>query len=386
MRKLSNYFIHTIELIKAIDIEKYKELISKCNFNSKNYKWIGFQNFINLEYIQYGIRLEIRKCTNNDIKNYSKPFLITVIVNMNMLIYNMDLTKQIHSTDEFDEAIETLFDIMDKIDSDFQIGDIDESNLSRLDIARDVHGIPENIIKEVNKMLYRIPMYDGYTNNKSLEENCPSFMRENSFNIENNSQGFEFVVYNKHQAALDNCYYNKCVDYFKDTLRIELRCKRKYIRQHFLEKNLKRTLKNAYVNMSSSVSRVYNRLFKFPTNLCHLESKMMIKYLFDETGNKKARCRRMVTLLDELDKYPKEDLQTALDNVYPSDKRQNNIKKHYERYGVSPITMRGRPIPFIQSLDSLLGFYPPTDQEIKLYLMAKKKYGKSVFFQKALVE
>ena len=62
---------------------------------------------------------------------------------------------------------------MDKIDSDFQIGDIDESNLSRLDIARDVHGIPENIIKEVNKMLYRIPMYDGYTNNKSLEENCP---------------------------------------------------------------------------------------------------------------------------------------------------------------------------------------------------------------------
>lgn len=235
-------------------------------------------------------------------------------------------------------------------------------------------------------MLYRIPMYDGYTNNKSLEENCPSFMRENSFNIENNSQGFEFVVYNKHQAALDNCYYNKCVDYFKDTLRIELRCKRKYIRQHFLEKNLKRTLKNAYVNMSSSVSRVYNRLFKFPTNLCHLESKMMIKYLFDETGNKKARCRRMVTLLDELDKYPKEDLQTALDNVYPSDKRQNNIKKHYERYGVSPITMRGRPIPFIQSLDSLLGFYPPTDQEIKLYLMAKKKYGKSVFFQKALVE
>ena len=276
MRKLSNYFIHTIELIKAIDIEKYKELISKCNFNSKNYKWIGFQNFINLEYIQYGIRLEIRKCTNNEIKNYSKPFLITVIVNMNMLIYNMDLTKQIHSTDEFDEAIETLFDIMDKIDSDFQIGDIDESNLSRLDIARDVHGIPENIIKEVNKMLYRIPMYDGYTNNKSLEENCPSFMRENSFNIENNSQGFEFVVYNKHQAALDN--------------------------------------------------------------------------------------------------------------VYPSDKRQNNIKKHYERYGVSPITMRGRPIPFIQSLDSLLGFYPPTDQEIKLYLMAKKKYGKSVFFQKALVE
>ena len=54
--------------------------------------------------------------------------------------------------------IEKLFDMMDELDTEYEIGEIEEFTLNRIDIARDIHGIPENIIKEVNKMLYRLPM------------------------------------------------------------------------------------------------------------------------------------------------------------------------------------------------------------------------------------
>lgn len=378
---MNNYFIHTIELMKAIDTDKFIKL---KKYNDFNFKMLyDLEHYINTMYCKEGLVIKIRKCGKNEIKTYKKPFLMTVVVNLSKLVYNGDPVNHIHSVGDFNWAIEKLFDMMDELDTEYQIGEIEEFTLNSIDIARDIHGIPENIIKEVNKMLYRLPMYDGYTHNTRLEKKCRDFKREDSFNAVNDSQGFEFVVYNKHKATIDNKYDSEFSEYYKDTIRIEMRCRKKYINLHFTDKNLKRTLKNAYNDMSFSVEAVYSRLFKFPTSLCHLKSKMLIKYLFDETGNKKARCRRMVTLLDELDKYPNEDLQKALDNVYPSEKRQRNIKNHYKLYGVSPITMRNRSIPFIQSIDSLLEFSLPTDTEIELYEMSEAEYG-NVFFHSSL--
>ncbi|MGN0594581.1 MAG: phage/plasmid replication protein [Hominimerdicola sp.] len=374
---MNKYFLHTIELMKAIDTDKFVKLKKnndfkiKCAFESENY--------INTKYCMKGLVIEIRKYSNNEIKTYKKLFQMTIVANISKLIYNDDPVNHIYSLDDLKWAVENLLDLMDELNTEYHIGEIEEFTLNRLDIARDVHNIPENIIKEVNKMLYRLPMYEGYTHNTRLEKNCIGFKRENSFNAVNNSQGIEFVVYNKHKATLDNNYAPRFCDYYMDTIRIELRCKKKYINTHFLDKNLKGTLINAYNDMLFSVETVYKRLFKFPTNICHLESKILIKYLFDQTGNKKSRCRRMVTLLDELDKYPNEDLQKALDSVYPSEKRQRNIKNQYMNYGVSPITMRNSSVPFIQSIDSLLEFTIPTEKESELYLKAKKHYS-NVFF------
>ena len=87
----------------------------------------------------------------------------------------------------------------------------------------------------------------------------------------------------------------------------------------------------------------------------------------------------MVTLLDELDKYKQDDLQTALNNVYPSEKRQRKIKEHYEEYGFSPLTTRNKNIPFIQSLDSLLEFEKPTELEYDLFRIVDEQYSE-VFF------
>ena len=43
----------------------------------------------------------------------------------------------------------------------------------------------------------------GCKHNTELEENTEDFRIEDSFNVVNNSQGVEFVVYNKHRAAVD---------------------------------------------------------------------------------------------------------------------------------------------------------------------------------------
>ena len=160
-------------------------------------------------------------------------------------------------------------------------------------------------------MLYRLPMYEGYGHNTELEENCKDFRREDSFNAINSSRGIEFVIYNKHQAALDNDFSDEALDFYKDTVRIELRCKKKYIDKHFKGKNMRKTLLNAFDNMRESVMEIYGRLFKFPTDVCMLESKLLIKYLFERCESKKDRCRRMVTLLNGLDKYPEESLQAV---------------------------------------------------------------------------
>ena len=137
---------------------------------------------------------------------------------------------------------------------------------------------------------------------------------------------------------------------------------------------------NAFDNMRESVMEIYGRLFKFPTDVCMLESKLLIKYLFERCESKKDRCRRMVTLLNGLDKYPEESLQTVLDALYCSEKRQQKIKDNYEEYGVSPITIRDKTVPFIQSLDSLLEFEIVTFSELDLYEIAKIKYDDSEVF------
>ena len=88
----------------------------------------------------------------------------------------------------------------------------------------------------------------------------------------------------------------------------------------------------------------------------------------------------MVTLLNGLDKYPEESLQTVLDALYCSEKRQQKIKDNYEEYGVSPITIRDTTVPFIQSLDSLLEFEIVTFSELDLYEIAKMKYDDGEVF------
>lgn len=350
----SDYFIHTFELIKPIETDVFLNLKRSCAFILADNYSPENEIYVNRCYADNGLMITMRKCSDNEIKTNKTAFVLELRIDPNKLIYKGNAVYHIHDRGDFKEAVEILREKVDEVLGIRELNDIDEYILSRLDIARDVHGIPESIIHEVNTMLYRIPMYEGYKHNTELEDRCRYFRREDSFNAVNSSRGIEFVVYNKHQAALDNNYADSAIDFYKDTVRIELRCKRKYIDKHFKGKCLRKTLLNAYDNMQESVEEIYGRLFKFPTDLCQLNSKQLIKCIFDKSGNKKARCRRMVTLIDQLDKHPEECLQNALDYVYPGEKRQRNIKKHFEDYGVSPLSIRDKEIPFIQSLDSLL--------------------------------
>ena len=375
-----NYFIHTMEFAKPIDTEDFLYFKNSFDFMRDHSYSPENERYVNCILADSGVIMTVRRCSNNEIMTHKSAFMLEFRIDPNKLLYTGDVIRHIHDRELFKDAIDALCNKIEFLAGSRGHGDIDEYRLSRLDITRDVHGIPEKMIHEVNRMLYRLPMYEGYGHNTELEENCTDFRREDSFNAVNSSRGIEFVIYNKHQAALDNDFSDEALSFYKDTVRIELRCKKKYIDKHFKGKNMRKTLLNAFDNMRESVMEIYGRLFKFPTDVCMLESKLLIKYLFERCESKKDRCRRMVTLLNGLDKYPEESLQAVLDSLYCSEKRQQKIKDNYEEYGVSPISVRDTTVPFIQSLDSLLEFEIVTFSELDLYEIAKMKYDDSEVF------
>ena len=103
--------------------------------------------------------------------------------------------------------------------------------MTRIDITKDIKGIPENLIHEYILLMRRMRLYSGYSFNTNLEKNCTEFRKEDSVNIVSDSQGIEFVIYNKHRAAIDNNYDDEILGYYEDTMRMELRCNRKFIKK-----------------------------------------------------------------------------------------------------------------------------------------------------------
>ena len=79
-------------------------------------------------------------------------------------------------------------------------------------------------------LIRRIPLGRGFFLNKELEEKCIGFRKEDSFNAVNDSKGIEFVLYNKYRAALDQNYPDIDRERYRNVLRMELRCSRKYIK------------------------------------------------------------------------------------------------------------------------------------------------------------
>lgn len=377
---MNKYFIHTIELIKQIDIELYQKLFdTKCYRPKKGH---NYNRLLNIANIDKGLKIELRKSTPNESYN-GGAYIITLILNPGKAAFNGNPINTIWDRVAFKDALDDLDDTIHDvfIDISEELADMGSYHLSRIDITRDVRCIPEHIIQETNCVLYKMPLRSGYHHNERLEENCGgTFHRKNSFNVINRSQGLEFVTYNKRQAAIDNLASDDVIEYYKDTFRIELRCHNAYIKEHFEGKNNRKKILAAYDSMEECVTEVYGSLFKTSTDLCHLQSKPLIDELFELTGGKHKRFKRMVVLLDELDKYPDKNIIEGLKKVYPSRKKQANILSNFDCYGLSPVSTRDEEIGFIQSIDSLLGFNEPTDNDLLYFKKMERIFGKGTLF------
>ena len=147
--------------------------------------------------------------------------------------------------------------ILDKmISSLFPELELDDFNLSRIDITNDVHNVPESIIQEYILIMRKMSLSRGYRPNTELEKNTPEFRCEDSFNVCNVSQGAEFVVYNKHRASIDQGYPQEVLYSFEDTMRIELRCSRRYINRETKGLSTSEALLYMYLSRADLVKKV----------------------------------------------------------------------------------------------------------------------------------
>lgn len=314
------------------------------------------------------------------------PCKLIIIFNPSRLIENNTYINRIWNADVFVSSIrlfnEKIKWIFEKIIPD--IHGINYFTLSRIDITKDISGIPENMIQEYIKTIRRFPLNYGYSLNTQLEENCPTFKYENSVNIINKSRGIEFVLYNKHQATIDQKYPDEIQAHYTDTLRMELRCGRKFIKKNNKDFDVFNSLKYFYINMNSIVEDTFYKLFSHGYDSCFLSHYWLeetIKNKRKYKEKKKKKQGKMLKIVNFLYRNSDKNLNEALDYFSPSKKSQATIMNYFSKIQLSPIAIQSPDIPYMQSVESLLEFEIPSTNDIKYFDMVRiNSRGKKVFF------
>ncbi|MCM1227187.1 MAG: hypothetical protein NC320_07145 [Clostridium sp.] len=375
---MNKYFIHTIELYRLVTYSEFEYL----NKNLRRFR--NGTEYRCLDYEKDGITVVFRKCTDNEKKKKGSKYgyKLIVIFNPSRLIENSTYINRIWNKEVFASSI-TLFNekikwIFEKFIPD--IHGINDFTLGRVDITKDILCVPENIIQEYIKTLRRFPLSYGYALNTQLEENCPTFKPENSLNIVNKSSGFEFVLYNKHQAMIDQNYPDDIQKHYADTLRMELRCGRKSIKKNTKNLDTLTSLVYFYVNMESMVEDVFYSLFSCDTDLCFVSHYWLEKVIKGKFKSKEKKQKRMLKLVNYLHKNPEKSVDEALTKLFPSKKSQKTIMDDFYGIALSPVAVQSADIPFMQSVESLLEFAPTSQNERKYFdTIRNRSRGKDVF-------
>lgn len=375
---MNTYFIHTFELCCLLTYEEYVILnrnLKRINLNG-HYKC--------LKYAQDGIIISFCKCSENEQKRkgFSFPYKLFLVVNPSRLIVANTFVNKILHADDF---IRSMHILDDKINSIFgtlipEISRTDYFDLSRIDITKDIHNIPENIIHKYIRITRKLPLHYGYHLNNQLEEKCTSYSQEDSVNIINDTNKTEFVLYNKHKATIDQGYPEDVQKQYKDVLRMELRCGRNFIRKKTKDMYASEALEYFYHNMQPVVSDIFNRLFLCGNDTCFLSYSWLKKMIKRLTGSRKKKREKMLNLAIALYKNPDKEFDDVLFRLFNSDKARNNVISYFVSINLSPIAIPTQDIPYLQSLNSLLEFKMLSEDE-KFYFkfVQHKERNKEIF-------
>lgn len=375
---MNTYFIHTFELNYLLTFYEYDTLKRSLDRFYKD------GSYICTSHTNDGITIFFRKCNKNEIKRKGPcyPFKLTLVVNPSRLIEPGTYVNKIFNPDDFMYAIDILDEKIKSIFSELipEISGIDSFNLSRVDITKDILNVPENVIHEYIRIIRQLPLHYGYHINSQLEENCLSYNPDYSVNIVNDSNKTEFVLYNKHHATIDQGYPTEIQEYYKDVLRMELRCGRNFIKKETKDMEVSDALRYFYRNMHSVVPYIYDIIFTRGGSVCFLSYSWLKKMIKKSTGSKKKKREKMLNLAGSLHKNPNKDFDDILFRLFKSDKARTNITSYFTSICLSPIAISSPDILFMQSLDSLLEFKKLSKEEgFYFEFLRSKEKGKELF-------
>lgn len=364
-------FIHTIELCRSITYKEHTHIKENLNFipaKEELYKvW-------SKDYIETGIDITIvqKSKKESQYSDKEKTHKLLLIINPSRLKVSGSYTNEIKNFQDFENALSDLDMQIKKIFSNFipSISGINSFKIQRVDITRDIFNISEKNIPDFLTTLYKLPLHAGYKINKTLQINTMDFVPQKSFNIINDSQGVEFVLYDKHSSTVSRNYPEDVQKVYTNVLRLELRCSRKYIKKHYSASTFD-SLCKIYIVREEILTKIYSAIFYIPTDACFLSRKLLFAKIEKYCGSKHKKESKMKAFCN-LSNLSCDMSQT---NRLPINsfgfKRCYTILEYFNDIGCSPIYLPDST-PFIQSLDSLLEFFSITDVERENYEYCKK--------------
>lgn len=368
---MEEYYIHTFELYRGITFDEYNCIKQGMNFYFD--KTAGsYEQFAAtcIDYKPDGITVRIRKCTEKESKK-GNTHVLSLIINTARLVTRGVYINTIEDRNTFAEAIDRLnaWIVQNFYTILPDICGLNDFKLQRFDITKDYKGIPEEYIQEIIMLMRRMPLYSGYKLNKQLENNTGDYSEQDSYDVINESRGISFTLYNKHKAAEDQNYPEEVKDSYRDTLRMELRCKRKYIKEAIKGKDTIDTILWLYKNKERLSKDNFYSMMKGYTGCCFISGdygKKMVQIIQD---GKNKRIEKMIALMKQCEKSS-ESIDEIGCSLFSCEANYSKIKAHFEEMGISPVRIINSKLAYIQSPESLLGFEEVSEQERKYYRMA----------------
>lgn len=374
-------FIHTFEIKKRITYEQYdflrKHLKPIVAVDPACYKYQ-----VNA-YKDDGITISLEPCTKNEIKqgDYTENHLLILKINPSRLLQQKTYLS-VTTEEQMEVALSLLEQRLTTIFNaiGFYPYAIDDFLLSRIDLTYDVKNIPEEIRLTMFSLLWRLPLMQGYSYNESLL-NLDTYDRTRSFDLHNTSKGIDFCIYDKQKACIDQNFSKDVIDSFSGTVRVELRCYRKYIRTNLNpDETLINTILSFYKSAEQHIKNIYRSAFKYDTSLCYLSKKLLSQYLtILQLSDKKAG--KMDYLIYICRQNKDKNFSYCLSQTFDSDKVRKKVLSYFSAYSISPLTIQSKHIPFLQSLDSLLEIHDaPSKSEKRIYHFAEQHTRKKEVF------
>lgn len=260
---------------------------------------------------------------------------------------------------------------------------IDDFKLTRFDITKDIQGIPEPVIQEYIMMMRRHFTPDIFELNTPLEENTQDFREYDSFNAlkkdeEQKQKEVEFVVYNKHRAGIDQQLSSSELEYYSDTMRLEIRCLKKYFKERTKDFTTSRALMYLFKRREDIAQSVYKEVlksFEGFTNTSFIQYSWQKKFINCRTKKKVKKREKMLWLTKKLRKKSTPTVHEALSLYNKKERAKERLICYFEEIGFSPVPINNKNIPFMQSLRSILGFEEPSEHDKELYDILSRDMG-----------
>lgn len=349
-------FIHTFSMKRCFSEQEHQNFKStygsKYFFNGGKKKAKRKPKFVMSKYADNGLKVEIKKRKYEEIKydSLSRQYKATIIITPHKLLTPGKQMGKLTNSADIQAACKRLINIFSEIQNESGVDLLQDAELHRIDITKDVRTPSDlysaEIIKASKQAVYRC----GYTVFKpeESEDYNPEWPIEDSALFYNHSQEVEAKIYNK-LHDLEEVEQKEYSGF--GLIRFELTLKKKRLKDLYSigEVLLPDGLSDLLCKITEDGSMLLDKYMVqalFPGAM--LSESVLNKYLKLTNGGKKDRIKKMQKYSSWITKVPPE-----LYNVGLTPAQIAKRKEWFKALSVSPVYVNDK-CPYIPSFSDLL--------------------------------